>query len=639
MPEQGDIIDQYELVRRLGGGAFGEVWRVRHLDLDHARAMKIPTDPDYVRQLRQEGRIQFSLAHPNIVQTLDLNTRHDPPFFVMELVEGEDLRKRLAARGKLTVPETLGIVCQILEALNAAHSRGVLHRDLKPENVLITPDATAKVTDFGLGRVQAEVAQSLYVSGSMVSESGKSIAGTFDYMSPEQRRGGPASPGDDLYAVGILTCELVTGRRPSAAGVARTLERAGIARELAVVLEKACEEADYRYASAAEMLADLEALRARVGEADQRAPSPAKAPTPPPKRVPSPAPEPPSDIPELEAVTRPAPPSPPPELEPIATNVPEAIPVLEETSGTFPESGEQPEAELPPPSAAASLLGCLWTLGLLGAVAALGYYAPEFIRDEWRAADDRCLAMALVLAPVATLLFGRLTGRPGLAALVGLWLQGACAYQLLLAYRMLDREPKRWLAVHWAVVAFAAVHALLTLALGVVAAGVLRASRRAAPWAGQGDGAGHARPSAMFAELKAFVVLAMLAALAVALVAHNLAPRAVAYYMAGPGEGLPAYGIWALIGAPLAFIALGTATRWRMFTACVGLAAQAIVFLRCRAEGVFHPAELRLSGERPVGLVAATQLFVAIALLTALAGAMAAAWSAERRRLARLDRA
>ena len=92
MFEEHQVIGPYELVRRLGAGAFGEVWLARHLDLDDLRAMKIPTDPDCVRQLRKEGRIQFGLRHPNIVQTLDLNTRHEPPYFVMEYVDGEDLR-------------------------------------------------------------------------------------------------------------------------------------------------------------------------------------------------------------------------------------------------------------------------------------------------------------------------------------------------------------------------------------------------------------------------------------------------------------------------------------------------------------------------------------------------------------------
>jgi len=94
MPSAGERIGPYELLRRLGGGAFGEVWLVRHLDLRVERAMKIPTDPDYVKQLRLEGQIQFDLKHPNVVETLELDSWHTPPYFVMEYVEGQDLRRQ-----------------------------------------------------------------------------------------------------------------------------------------------------------------------------------------------------------------------------------------------------------------------------------------------------------------------------------------------------------------------------------------------------------------------------------------------------------------------------------------------------------------------------------------------------------------
>ena len=203
-----------------------------------------------MRQLRKEGRIQFGLRHPNIVQTLDLNTRHEPPYFVMEYVDGEDLRKTLSRDGPLPLKPGVRIVRKILRALQAAHAQGVLHRDLKPENVLVTAQGAVKVADFGLGKVQAQVAQSLFLSGSMVSVSGRSVSGTFEYMSPEQRAGQEPTPRDDLYSLGILACELLTGRRPSAAGVARTLRRAEVAPSIAAIIEKACDDFDYRYAPA-----------------------------------------------------------------------------------------------------------------------------------------------------------------------------------------------------------------------------------------------------------------------------------------------------------------------------------------------------------------------------------------------------
>lgn len=215
MPHEGQVIGTYRLLRKLGGGAFGEVWLVKHTDLEVERAMKIPTDPEYVKQLRREGKIQFSVRHPNIVETVDLNTSHTPPYFVMEYVEGEDLRRKLRAAGKLSVEDAAGLLCQVLEALRTAHGQGVCHRDLKPENILIASDGSVKVTDSDLGQVQAEVTQSLLLSGSMVTQSGGSVSSTFEYMSPEQRTGAPADPRDDLYAVGIIGCELVTGSRRS----------------------------------------------------------------------------------------------------------------------------------------------------------------------------------------------------------------------------------------------------------------------------------------------------------------------------------------------------------------------------------------------------------------------------------------
>ena len=117
----GDIIGPYELIRQLGAGAFGEVWLAKHLDLGEQWALKIPTDPHFVKQLRQEGQVQYRLHHPNIVETRDLNTRHDPPYFAMAYVEGRNLRSVLQARGKLPVEEALGIVRQVLLALNHAH--------------------------------------------------------------------------------------------------------------------------------------------------------------------------------------------------------------------------------------------------------------------------------------------------------------------------------------------------------------------------------------------------------------------------------------------------------------------------------------------------------------------------------------
>jgi hypothetical protein len=252
--EPGQLISTYELVRKLGEGAFGEVWLARHMELGYERALKIPTDPDYVRQLRLEARLQLTIEHPNIVHTHDLNTLHDPPYFVMEYIEGESLRARLNRDGKLPVEDALRILARLLDALQAAHAAGILHRDLKPENILLARDGTVKVSDFGLGKVQAEVARSLVFSGSLESSGGKSISGTLEYMSPEQKRGDPPEPNDDLYAAGIVACELLAGDRPlPGISIRDMFGDAGVDAELADVVMRAVSKAPHRYHTVAEI--------------------------------------------------------------------------------------------------------------------------------------------------------------------------------------------------------------------------------------------------------------------------------------------------------------------------------------------------------------------------------------------------
>ena len=267
MPTEGEQIGSYQLTRKLGEGAFGEVWLVHHVDLGVDRAMKIPTQPDYVRQLRHEGRAQFTIEHPNIVRTVDLNTSSDPPYFVMEYVEGQTLRQRLDEAGKLPPPQALGILDRVLDGLAAAHAQGLVHRDLKPENILIAADGTPKITDFGLGRIAADVARAFEVDSSLISLEADTVSGTLAYMSPEQRDGGAPDPRDDVYALGVVACELLTGGRPSQLGAAKPLRREGVPADVIAFIEHALEEPDARYPDAGAMLAAL-----RAAGRDQQAP-------------------------------------------------------------------------------------------------------------------------------------------------------------------------------------------------------------------------------------------------------------------------------------------------------------------------------------------------------------------------------
>ncbi len=253
MPDQGDHVGPYVLIRELGAGTFGEVWLARHTDLDAEFALKIPTDPQYVRELRREGTITFKVRHPNIVATHHIDTQHDPPYLATEFVDGRSLRQRLQAGGPLSLGDVLRIVVQVLDGLERAHTEGVVHCDLKPSNVLLAEDGTAKIADFGVGRVDARVAQDLSASGSLMTQTGRSISGTVEYMSPEQRRGEEPAPSDDLYALGIIASELLTGTRPAAAGVRTELARAGLPQAIADVFEKASDRREFRYQTAAEM--------------------------------------------------------------------------------------------------------------------------------------------------------------------------------------------------------------------------------------------------------------------------------------------------------------------------------------------------------------------------------------------------
>lgn len=219
MPEPGQRIGDYLLVEKIGQGGFGEVWKARHHLLDKSVAVKLPTDPAYVDQLRREGTIQRALRHENIVQTLELDPAAASPYFIMELVEGRSLRQLLQRRVSLSFHESVGIGLQVLSALQFAHERGVVHRDIKPGNILVSPGAGSglyhvKVTDFGLGHVSESLASSMMVSGGKSSSQGRTLAGTMDYMSPQQKKGEPADPRNDLYAFGLVFYEMLVGKLP-----------------------------------------------------------------------------------------------------------------------------------------------------------------------------------------------------------------------------------------------------------------------------------------------------------------------------------------------------------------------------------------------------------------------------------------
>ncbi|MCX7048863.1 MAG: bifunctional serine/threonine-protein kinase/formylglycine-generating enzyme family protein [Candidatus Sumerlaeota bacterium] len=252
----GDIIERYSLISLLGAGGMGEVWLAEDTQSGQKVALKLPTDADYITQLRREGKLQLALDHPNIVKVYHLAIEHEPPFVVMEYVEGMNLRALMKEKGALPLGEAVRIIEQILNGLAAAHRRGVVHRDMKPENVLIGRDGQVKITDFGLGKVVQDLSISLLATGSMLSSGGGSIAGTYDYMSREQRAGQTIGPQADVYAVGLILFELLTGAR-AAGSLQRILQRRNVPESIIALILKAADVVERRFVDASDFLRAL----------------------------------------------------------------------------------------------------------------------------------------------------------------------------------------------------------------------------------------------------------------------------------------------------------------------------------------------------------------------------------------------
>ncbi|AUX45504.1 uncharacterized protein SOCE26_069960 [Sorangium cellulosum] len=210
------IAGRYELRSRLGAGGMGSVWRALDHAVEEEVAVKVlladwSNEPVMVARFRRELRLARKISHPSVCRVFDLGEADGLRFLTMELIEGQTLRA-LLAEGPLDPRRALSILQQVASGLAAAHDQGIIHRDLKPENVLVRRDGRAIVADFGLAR--GVLAQPSIVG---------SIAGTPSYMSPEQLRGEPLGPTSDIFALGILGFELLTGRSPFGAGAPATV--------------------------------------------------------------------------------------------------------------------------------------------------------------------------------------------------------------------------------------------------------------------------------------------------------------------------------------------------------------------------------------------------------------------------------
>lgn len=219
-PLVGQVIaGRYEVERRIAIGGFGSIYRARQLDIDREAALKVmhrelAADASLVARFRREGEVLKQLRDPHTVSTYELGETPDGlPFIAMELLEGESLLRLFHLHGRMEWRRMFDIIRQMCSALGEAHGRGIIHRDLKPANIFVTTDGRVKVLDFGIAKILASsdtpAPQELTVMGTAV--------GTVEYMAPEQLMGGRADGRTDIYTVGVLAYEQITGRRPFAA--------------------------------------------------------------------------------------------------------------------------------------------------------------------------------------------------------------------------------------------------------------------------------------------------------------------------------------------------------------------------------------------------------------------------------------
>ncbi|MBA3790187.1 MAG: serine/threonine protein kinase, partial [Rubrobacter sp.] len=218
--ERITIDDRYAVSRLLGSGGMGKVYLARDEDLDRDVALKVlreqyAEDEGFVERFEREAKSAASLNHLNVVAVYDRGRSEDGSYYiVMEYVPGGTLKDRVLREGALDPGEAVRVVAQVADALGVAHEAGVVHRDVKPQNVLLTVSGDAKVADFGIARA---------AHATTITESGL-VLGTANYMSPEQAMGDPVGPAGDLYSLGVVLYEMLTGEVPfeadSAVGVA-----------------------------------------------------------------------------------------------------------------------------------------------------------------------------------------------------------------------------------------------------------------------------------------------------------------------------------------------------------------------------------------------------------------------------------
>jgi eukaryotic-like serine/threonine-protein kinase len=261
---------RYEISRLLGAGGMGRVYLARDRSLSREVALKVLDDrhaenPEFVERFRREAEAAASLSHPNMITVYDAGEDDDTPYIAMEHVPGGTLKDRLQDRGTLPPRVAAGVTLEVANALAAAHEKGIVHRDIKPENVLVTDQGHAKVGDFGIARAATATA---------ITET-DFILGSVRYLSPEQAKGEEVGPPSDLYSLGVVLYEMLTGRvpfdeeNPIATAMKHVSEAPASPRERDPTIPRALEaitlkllkkDPRQRYQSATELAEDLDGL-------------------------------------------------------------------------------------------------------------------------------------------------------------------------------------------------------------------------------------------------------------------------------------------------------------------------------------------------------------------------------------------
>jgi TolB-like protein/predicted Ser/Thr protein kinase len=265
----GRTLAHYRIIEKLGAGGMGVVYKADDVRLHRSVALKFVTDDmagdsEALSRFRREARIASGLNHPNICTIYDIGEQDGRAFIAMEHLQGSNLRETIAARSCLDTNTVLTLGIEIADALDAAHSAGIVHRDIKPANVFVTPRGHAKILDFGLAKAQHVTVDAESPTLSALATRGGVALGTAAYMAPEQAAGGAVDHRVDIWALGVVLYEMATGTRPIAA-VRLPVENAP---ELERIVSR-CLEIDpvRRYQHASEIRSDLERLKAQVDSA------------------------------------------------------------------------------------------------------------------------------------------------------------------------------------------------------------------------------------------------------------------------------------------------------------------------------------------------------------------------------------